>query len=62
MERSLKIKAAKKSRSNDMAYAISATHTQREREREKERERERWTGHVEANFGCAFFIIIIIIL
>lgn len=52
MERSLKIKAAKNSRSNDMAYAISAT----------QRERERWTGPVEANFGCAFFIIIIIIL
>lgn len=56
MERSLKIKAAKNSRSNDMAYAILATH------RDRERERERWTGPVEANFGCAFFIIIIIIL
>lgn len=35
MERSLKIKAAKKSRSNDMAYAISAT--QRDREKEMDR-------------------------
>lgn len=28
----------------------------------RETERKRWTGPVEANFGCAFFIIIIIIL